>query len=110
MLQAIKLFRIRHLEQYVTQNVKNRSRIILRLWMNHCEYIVAQRFRRGQQMICLYRRIWEEQALRELLQRFRRKVNHLFLCVIVFAIIVIHPLFTSPLFRRFVYVISDRAI
>lgn len=76
MWRGNKLFRIQQcINHYVRQNVKNQSRNILRLWMDHCEYIAAQRFRRGQQMICLYRRIWEEQALRELLQCFHRQVS-----------------------------------
>lgn len=84
MLRAIELLKLKqHLERYITNNVKNRSRIILRLWTDHCEYILAQRFRRGQQMICLYRRMWDEQALRELFLRFRRQVSD-FVFIILF--------------------------
>lgn len=84
MLRAIELLKLKqHLERYITNNVKNRSRIILRLWTDHCEYILAQRFRRGQQMICLYRRIWDEQALRELFLRFRRQVSYFVFIVIL---------------------------
>lgn len=76
MLRAIEILKLKqHLERYIKNNVKNQSRIILRLWTDHCEYILAQRFRRGQQMICLYRRMWDEQALRELFLRFRRQVG-----------------------------------
>lgn len=74
------MFRLHHfirIDQYLTKTVKNRSRLILRLWSDHCEYIVAQRFRRGQQMLCLYRRIWDEQALRGIVQLFRKQVNEI---------------------------------
>lgn len=94
MLRASELLRIRqHLERYVKHNIRNQSRMILRLWLDHCEYIAAQRFRRGQQMVCLYRRIWEEQALKELFQSFRRQVSfnekdiciyihmHIYICI-----------------------------
>lgn len=75
MLRSTELSKIKQqFQRYFTHNVKNRSRTILRLWMEHCEYIVAQRFRRGQQMVCLYRRMWEERALKELLLQFRRQV------------------------------------
>lgn len=59
---------------YITQNLKDRSDSISKLWMDHCEYIVAQRFRRGQQMISLYSRIWEDRALKELFSRLRKQV------------------------------------
>lgn len=70
-----QLIRIKLFDQYLTNTVKNRSRRILRLWTDHCEYIVAQRFRRGQQMIFLYRRIWDEQALRRIVQQLRKQVK-----------------------------------
>lgn len=59
---------------YITQNLKDRSDSISKLWMDHCEYIVAQRLRRGQQMITLYSRIWEDRALKELFSRLRKQV------------------------------------
>lgn len=64
-----------HMSQYVTRNLKNRSHTILRLWTDHCEYIAAQRCRRAQQMACLYTRLWEERALRELMRRIRKQVS-----------------------------------
>lgn len=69
-----QLLRIKYFERYFARTVKNRSRRILRLWTDHCEYIIAQRFRRGQQMLCLYRRIWDEQALRQIVQLLRIQV------------------------------------
>lgn len=67
--------RFKSIDQYFTKTIKNRSRRILRLWTDHCEYIVAQRIRRSQQMICLYRRIWDEQALRWIVQQLRKQVS-----------------------------------
>lgn len=67
--------RIKNVDQYITKTIKNRSRRILRLWTDQCEYIIAQRFRRGQQMICLYRRIWDETALRGIIQQIRKQVS-----------------------------------
>lgn len=67
--------RIKSIDHYFTKTIKNRSYRILRLWSDHCEYIIAQRFRRGQQMICLYRRIWDEKTLRGIVQQLRKQVQ-----------------------------------
>lgn len=75
MLPLQHFIRIKNIDQYFTKTIKNRSCRILRLWTDHCEYIIAQRFRRGQQMICLYRRIWDEQALRGIVQQLRKQVR-----------------------------------
>lgn len=75
MFRFHELLKVKQFDRYFTRNVKNRSRIILRLWADHCEYIVAQRFRRGQQMLCLYRRLWDEQAFRTIIHQFRKQVN-----------------------------------
>lgn len=47
----------------------------LKTWAQQFEFVFAQRVRRGQQMICLYSRWWEERALREFLKRLRASVN-----------------------------------
>lgn len=57
------------------KNLKERSNITLRLWADHCEYILAQRFRRGQQIFTFYHRIWGEHALIQLLYGFRRQIQ-----------------------------------
>lgn len=74
MLSLQHFIRIKNIDQYLIKTIKNRSCRILRLWTDHCEYIIAQRFRRGQQMICLYRRI-DEQALRKIIQQLRKQVR-----------------------------------
>lgn len=43
--------------------------------MDHCEYILSQRIRRGQQMLSLYTKICGDEELRELLSRLRRHVQ-----------------------------------
>lgn len=57
------------------QNLKDSSNITLKLWVDHCEYILAQRFRRGQQIATFYHRIWGDHALKELLKGFRKQVQ-----------------------------------
>lgn len=76
MFSLQQFLRFKSIDQYFTKTIKNRSRRILRLWTDHCEYIIAQRVRRSQQMICLYRRIWDEQALRWIVQQLRKQVKH----------------------------------
>lgn len=66
---------VNKISNYVKSNIKDRSDSILRLWTDQCEYIIAQRFRRGQQMIHLYTRLWEDRALKELIFRLRKQVS-----------------------------------
>lgn len=84
MLRACELFKLKQLERYITHNVKNRSQFILRLWGEHCEYILAQRFRRSHQLLSFYRQLWDQQSLIQLLQRFKRQVK-LFQTIFFFA-------------------------
>ncbi|XP_031636738.1 stAR-related lipid transfer protein 7, mitochondrial-like isoform X1 [Contarinia nasturtii] len=67
--------RFKMFDQYFAKTIKNRSCQILRLWTDQCEYIIAQRFRQGQQMICLYRRIWDENVLRGIIQQIRKQLE-----------------------------------
>lgn len=69
---------VQKFNQYISQNIKDRSNNILKLWQKQCEYIVAQRFRRSQQMVALYTRLWDEHALRILLQRLQKLVSYYF--------------------------------
>ncbi|KAF5299232.1 hypothetical protein FQA39_LY02405 [Lamprigera yunnana] len=59
----------------VPRTLKNQSAGILRLWVRQCEFVFAQRVRRGQQMISLYTKLWEERALVELLSKMRRQIS-----------------------------------
>lgn len=74
---------LNRMSRYITQNLKNRSHIILRLWTEHCEYILAQKCRRGQQMISLYTKMWDDRALKELFHRFRKQVYNVVVVVVV---------------------------
>ncbi|GLV45483.1 uncharacterized protein CBL_05586 [Carabus blaptoides fortunei] len=55
--------------------LKDQSTIIIRAWTRQCEHIIAQRVRRSHQMFCLYSRLWEERALRELLRRMQQQMT-----------------------------------
>lgn len=54
-----------------SETSRNQAESMFKLWMHHCEYVVAQRLRRCQQMFCLYSKLWEERALRDILRRMR---------------------------------------
>lgn len=55
----------------VPRSLKEHSASALKVWARQCECVVAQRLRRGQQMFCLYSKLWEEHALREFLRKMR---------------------------------------
>lgn len=59
----------------VPRTLKNQSAGVLRVWAHQCECVVAQRLRRSQQMFCLYTKLWEERALKELLTRMRQQIT-----------------------------------
>lgn len=59
----------------VPHTLKNQSAGALRVWAHQCECVFAQRLRRGQQMFCLYTKLWEERALKELLTRMRHQIT-----------------------------------
>lgn len=56
----------------VPRSLKQHSASALKVWARQCECVVAQRLRRGQQMFCLYTKLWEEHALREFLRKMRQ--------------------------------------
>ncbi|XP_060523581.1 stAR-related lipid transfer protein 7, mitochondrial isoform X2 [Cylas formicarius] len=47
----------------------------LKLWIRQLECVFAQRVRRGQQMICMYSKWWEEKAFKEFLRKLRVTIN-----------------------------------
>lgn len=53
---------------------KNNSNIV-KIWVHHCECVFAQRIRRCQQMVCLYSKWWEEQALKDFLRKMRQTLS-----------------------------------
>lgn len=69
-------FKLKYINQYKNCDLENRSKKILRLWGDHCEYIIAQRIRRAQQIFFHYHRIWDEQKFRFFITNFRKQVNY----------------------------------
>lgn len=59
----------------VPRSLKNQSSNLLRVWAHQCECVLAQRLRRGQQMFCLYTKLWEEHALKEFLTSMRQQMT-----------------------------------
>lgn len=56
----------------IPRSLKEHSASALKVWVRQCECVLAQRLRRGQQMVCLYTKLWEEHALREFLRKMRQ--------------------------------------
>lgn len=54
---------------------KSRPDETLKMWAQQFEFVFAHRLRRGQQMISLYSKWWEEKALKEFFRRLRISVN-----------------------------------
>lgn len=77
MLRFNDFLKLKYINRYFNCDFKNRSRAVLRLWGDHCEYIIAQRIRRAQQMFYLYHNIWDEHAFRFMTHIFRKQVNRL---------------------------------
>jgi hypothetical protein len=59
----------------VPRSLKDQSSSVLRVWAHQCECVLAQRLRRGQQMFCLYSKLWEERALREFIKQMRNRLS-----------------------------------
>jgi hypothetical protein len=43
--------------------------------MQQCEWVLAHRIRRGQQIFSLYSRLWDEVALKELMKKMRHQLS-----------------------------------
>lgn len=59
----------------VPRSLRSQSSSLLKVWAHQCECVVAQRLRRGQQMFCLYSKLWEEHALKEFLKKMRQQMT-----------------------------------
>ncbi|RZF34911.1 hypothetical protein LSTR_LSTR014711 [Laodelphax striatellus] len=68
--------------------LRNQSVNLLRSCAEQCEFILAQRVRRSQQIFCLYMKIWDEVALKHFLEcmrrNFLRKGKHLLLGLVIY--------------------------
>lgn len=64
------------LYKFIIQLPRSKSNTnVLKIWVHHCECVFAQRIRRCQQMVCLYSKWWEEQALKDFLQKMRQTLT-----------------------------------
>lgn len=57
------------------RNLNDCSAGVLRVWAHQCECVFAQRVRRGQQMFCLYTKLWGEKALKDLLNGMKLQIT-----------------------------------
>lgn len=57
------------------KSIKDQSASLLKLWAHQCEFVVAQRIRRSQQMFYMYSRMWEERNFKELLRNMRMALS-----------------------------------
>ncbi|RZF42314.1 hypothetical protein LSTR_LSTR003932 [Laodelphax striatellus] len=68
--------------------LRNQSVNLLRSCAEQCEFILAQRVRRSQQIFCLYMKIWDDVALKHFLEcmrrNFLRKGKHLLLGLVIY--------------------------
>jgi hypothetical protein len=56
-------------------SLREQSVHIVRVCAQQCEWVLAHRIRRGQQIFSLYSRLWDEVALKELMKRMRRQLS-----------------------------------
>ena len=54
-------------------HLKEQSLHVVRACMQQCEWVLAHRIRRSQQIFSLYSRLWDEVALKELVRKMRGK-------------------------------------
>ncbi|XP_072388538.1 stAR-related lipid transfer protein 7, mitochondrial-like isoform X1 [Diabrotica undecimpunctata] len=53
---------------------RNNRRDVFKVWVHHCECVLAQRMRRCQQMFTLYSKWWEKKAFEELIKKMRQNI------------------------------------
>ena len=63
-----------HLSQ-ICEILKSNPVEVAKTCVKHIEFVLAQRIRRGQQMITLYTRLWDEKALRQFFLKMKRTLN-----------------------------------
>lgn len=62
-----------HLNEMPNQ-LKDHSVMCVKTWTRQCECISAQQIRKGQQIFCLYTKLWEEKALKEFFKVMRQRL------------------------------------
>lgn len=55
--------------------LRGHSMNIVKHCAEQCEFIIAHRIRRSQQIISLYAKLWDEVALKQFISRLRRKFS-----------------------------------
>jgi hypothetical protein len=68
------ILRLINLNNYFRRTVKQKSNKLLTYWMFQKESTFAQKLRQQQKSLTLYMRIWEEHAVKDFFQRFRKQV------------------------------------
>ncbi|PNF40186.1 hypothetical protein B7P43_G08275 [Cryptotermes secundus] len=56
-------------------SLKEQSVQIVRVCTQQCEWVLAHRIRRGQQIFSLYSKLWDEVALKELMKKMRHQLS-----------------------------------
>jgi hypothetical protein len=56
-------------------SLKEQSVQIVRVCTQQCEWVLAHRIRRGQQIFRLYSKLWDEVALKELMKKMRLQLS-----------------------------------
>lgn len=57
------------------QPLKEQSLHVVRACVQQCEWVLAHRIRRGQQIFSLYSRLWDEVALKEFMKKMRYQLS-----------------------------------
>ena len=57
------------------QPLKEQSLHVVRACVQQCEWVLAHRIRRGQQIFSLYSRLWDEVALKEFVKKMRHQLS-----------------------------------
>jgi hypothetical protein len=72
--RAILLY-IKQGVQRFPPSLKEQSVQIVRMCTQQCEWVLAHRIRRGQQIFSLYSKLWDEVALKELMKKMRHQLS-----------------------------------
>lgn len=73
--RATLLWYIKQGMQRIPLSLKEQSVQIVRVCTQQCEWVLAHRIRRGQQIFSLYSKLWDEVALKELIKKMRLQLS-----------------------------------
>ncbi|XP_059490800.1 stAR-related lipid transfer protein 7, mitochondrial [Neocloeon triangulifer] len=84
---CLKLEEVRKLGlQILSRTFKEKSVVLAGIWAKQVEYIMAQRLRRGQQIISLYSQMWEAKAAELVIKSFSRRSKNALLATCLAAV------------------------